>query len=158
MNEKISTTEENKQKKTPWYKSKKWWKNLLENIAGTLFLMLVLILVIAMFDLLGEILSRDKYIKSVEPITIIGIHDNSIPQFSDGNEIHSKEYAYFIDYIDTTGMVYRHEINTWAPWLNDTVYGIKEDDTVNLYRFHSKGVFGLNGSRLVFEKGGNYYE
>lgn len=142
-----------------WYKDKKWWWNFGENVVGVIGIILVISVVVFAFDILGELTVRDNYIKSVEPVVVTGIHDNSMPQFSDGKEIHSKEYLYYLDYADTTGTICRHEINTWSPWLSgDSTYGVCVGDTLNLYKFHSDGIVGIRGYRIVFEKGGNYYE
>ena len=149
------------QEKVRWYKDKTVIKNIAANIVGGIVLIVFVIVVTLIFNFAGECSVRNRYIKSCENVVVTGIHDNTMRQHSNGKVIQPTSYLYYVDYVDTTGMVHRYEVDHWSPWLsgnlNDSVE-IHVGDTVKLYHFSSQGIFDINGERVVFEKCGVFYE
>jgi hypothetical protein len=141
-------------------------KKKIHKILGTAATVLLYSIMVLDFlltvDLILEGCSRNSKIERSETVVVVDIKDVSKPDYTDGIEMHSAEYMYYLDYVDTAGVFHRHTVDGWSPWLDSRYardgYGISIGDTLELYHFFSGMVIGIRGNRKVFEKDGRYYE
>lgn len=117
---------------------------------------------LGLFSFIGECSDRNNHIKSVDTAVVTGILDNTIREYSDGDRIYPTEYEYVVFVSDSSGNTEKINIDRWAPWANASdrhdSTKVNLGDTVEIYRFGSKGFWEFNGERIVIGKNGRYYE
>jgi hypothetical protein len=117
---------------------------------------------LGLFSFIGECSDRNNHVKCKDTATVTGIMDNTVREYFDGDMIHPTEYQYVVLLQDSSGNTTKMTIQSWAPWVNDSdTYDstkVNLGDTVEIYRFCSKGFWGFNGERMVIGKNGRYYE
>lgn len=135
---------------------------ILSILFGVFLAALVFSFLLGLFSFIGECTDRNNHIKSVDTVVVTGILDNTIREYSDGDRIYPTEYDYVVFLSDSLGNTEKMQINRWAPWANASdrydSTRVNFGDTVEVYRFGSKGFWKFNGERIVIGKDGRYYE
>ena len=141
-------------------------RNRFATILRILFSVFVLtvafMFLLGFFSFIGECSDRNNHVKRKDTATVTGIMDRTVREYFDGDMIHPTEYQYVVLLQDSLGNTTKMTIQHWAPWANDsdrydsTIVNLR--DTVEVYRFGSKGFWGFNGERIVIGKNGRYYE
>lgn len=135
---------------------------ILSILFGVFLASLVFSFLLVIFSFIGECTDRNNHVKSKVVATIVGIMDNTIREYFDGDMIHPTEYQYIVLLQDSIGNTEKMQIDRWAPWVNASdrydSTRVTLGDTVEVYRFGSKGFWKFNGERIVIGKDGRYYE
>lgn len=136
--------------------------HILSILFGVFLASLVFSFLLVIFSFIGECTDRNNHIKSVDTVVVTGILDNTIREYSDGDRIYPTEYDYVVFLSDSIGNTEKVQIYRWAPWANTSdrydSTRVNLGDTVEVYRFGSKGFWKFNGERIVIGKNGRYYE
>ena len=131
-------------------------------LRGVILATVIFAFFMGLFSFIGECTDRNNHVKSKDVATVVGIMDNTVREYFDGDMIHTTEYQYVVLLQDSIGNTEKMQIDRWAPWANASdrydSTRVNLGDTVEVYRFGSKGIWKFDGERIVIGKDGRYYE